>query len=348
MSILALLASLLAGCSDRTEDPQDALTLGISPGSRILDLEPGEREAWFEAMASLGAEWVRIDLDWSRIEPEPGVFEWETPDSTLDAAKASGLEVLMLVTYSPSWARPSDSSNKPPPIDVDDFAAFVTQAADRYGSSVGAWEIWNEPNVADFWEPGADPHTYARLFDASAAAIRRELPESTVITGGLAPASDDGDDLSPLTFLSEFYRYVEPGTADAVGVHPYTFPARPSDGGRNNSFRRLPEIADLVAEHEGHVVPLWLTEFGAPTGTSDRAVSSLEQAEIIGQAMRCVRSDDALGPLFLYNFTDPADGDPADREDNFGLIGADGDPKPAWDVVVEVLSETDTSDPCDS
>ena len=138
-----------------------------------------------------------------------------------------------------------------------------------------------------------------------------------MITGGLAPASNDGDEMSPITFLSELYRYLEPGTADAIAVHPYTFPARPSDSGRSNLFRRLPVIAELVASEEGRPLPIWLTEFGAPTGTSDKAVSPDTQAEIITDAMRCVRGDETLGPLFLYNLADPAGGDPADREDNF-------------------------------
>ncbi len=343
-----LLGSIMVSCTSEGSGGLGGLTIGISPGSGILDLDPDEQREQLDRVSSLGAEWVRIDLDWSRIESARGELDWETTDALVEEAGDAGLEVLLLVTYTPSWARPEGASNKHPPSDVSDWEAFVRLAADRYGGSVAAWEIWNEPNVVDFWESGADPRGYATLFEAAARAIRAESPDTTVITGGLAPASNEGDELSPLAFLSELYRYLEPGLADAIAVHPYTFPERPSDGGRNNPFQHLPTIIDLVASEEGRVLPIWLTEFGAPTGTSDKAVSPTEQAEIIADAMRCVRGSDALGPLFLYNLEDPSDADPTDREDNFGLIGADGQPKPAWDAVAEVLNETDDRDPCGS
>ena len=155
--LVALFSTTVVSCSNPMPGDDGSITLGISPGSRILDLEPDELRAQLESMSALGAEWVRIDLDWSRVEREQGVLDWDTPDAIVEAADDAGLEVLLLVTYTPSWARPEDASNKHPPSDVADWEAFVRLAAERYAVSVGAWEIWNEPNIVDFWETGAVP-----------------------------------------------------------------------------------------------------------------------------------------------------------------------------------------------
>ncbi len=332
--------------------PVATVELGLSPGAGIQDLDPAELERDLEIMADLGVTSLRLDVDWSRIESTRGRLDWEATDRVVEAAGRRGIAVHGLLVYTPAWARPPGTSDKHPPDDVLGFAGFARAATERYQpAGVGSWEVWNEPNVANFWEPGADPTSYARLLRATADAIRSVDPDATVISGGLAPARDRERELSPETFLEAMFEELETGVVDGVAIHPYSYPANPSDRSKGwNLFGRLPAIRDLVAEAEGRAVPIWLTEFGAPTGTADSAVGEADQAAMVGESLQCAGRLDWIGPLFLYNLRDRPAGDPDEAEDNFGLFTAAGEPKRSATVVREfrdIAPGTPVPSPCE-
>jgi hypothetical protein len=77
---------------------------------------------------------------------------------------------------------------------------------------------------------------------------------------------------------------------------------------------------------------VWLSEFGAPTGTSDRAVSPDRQAQIVADAVRLSQEWEWVGPLLLYSGRDSGP-NLADAEDNFGIVTLDFRPKPALDAL---------------
>ena len=51
------------------------------------------------------------------------------------------------------------------------WQAFVKAAVSRY-PNVRAIEIWNEPNLARFWSPAADPVRYATILKEAHDAVR--------------------------------------------------------------------------------------------------------------------------------------------------------------------------------
>ena len=131
-----------------------------------------------------------------------------------------------MLGYTPSWAR-SGGTNYYPPKNPADFANFARTAARRYAPmGVHTWEIWNEPNLAMFWSPKADPVAYATLLRGAYPAIKSVDRTATVVTGGLAPTSDNGKDVAPISFLAAIYFHGAKGNFDAVGMHPYSYPVR--------------------------------------------------------------------------------------------------------------------------
>jgi len=47
-------------------------------------------------MKDLGLQFVRIgEFAWSRIEPHPGLFDWEWLDEVLDTAESLGLKIVL-------------------------------------------------------------------------------------------------------------------------------------------------------------------------------------------------------------------------------------------------------------
>ena len=334
MLTATLLAGVvLAGCrssSSRPAEPSDEST-GIAPTTSVL-AEDSTRalQRDFELMASTGAHWVRFDFDWSGAEPKPGSFDWRLIDRLVRAARAQHLGILATVAYTPAWARPEGTTDKAPPTDPAAFANFARAAASRYAQlGVHHWELWNEPNVTAFWEPAPNPTAYAALLKASAGAVRSADPAATIISAGLAPGVDrsDGATVSPRTFLRGVYDAGGGPAFDAVGIHPYSYPDPPLTPGPDNTFFTLPDTYQVMVDHGDGAKRIWGTEFGAPTGSSERAVTGDQQADRLREGYDQWRRWSFTGPLFWYSHRDKGT-DQSDPEDNFGLVTNIGHPKP--------------------
>lgn len=119
-------------------------------------------------MAALGLTWVRIgEFAWSRMEPEPGRFDWDWLDRAIDTLGKAGLKVVL---GTPTATPPRWMLDKHPDmLAVDkqgrtrgfgsrrhycfshrgyraECAAIVTRMAERYGKNpyVAAWQTDNE------------------------------------------------------------------------------------------------------------------------------------------------------------------------------------------------------------
>ncbi|MDQ1522040.1 MAG: hypothetical protein QOI55_3113 [Actinomycetota bacterium] len=284
------------------------------------------------AMAATGARWLRADFYWAIIQGGgPESYDWTSADRVVQAATSRGMEVLALAAYSPEWARPPGTSDHHPPLDPDAYAKFLYQAAKRYAPlGVHAWEIWNEPNVDTFWQPRPDPASYAAMLQRAYVALKSADPKAVVITGGLAPGLDtsDGKTLSAHTFLSRVYDAGAGGSFDAVGLHPYSFPAMPLDAKDWNTFYNAPTLYQVMVDHGDAKKRIWGTEYGAST-SGPGSVSDAFQSDVVRDGYRVWLSWPFTGPLLIYVYRDYAN-NPSDREANFGLVQHDGTPKPAF------------------
>ena len=179
-------------------------------------------------MKSIGLRWVRVEADWSWVQPTgPTAFDWSQIDQEVKTIKSAGMNADLVIDDAPQWAR----QEIPPWIgrsSATAFATFAGEAAARYGPmGVKAYEIWNEPNIQVFWYPAPNPSLYTAMLKDSYAAIKAVEPDSIVMSGGLAPAADDGTNIAPITFLQDMYADGAQGSFDALGDHAYSNPALP-------------------------------------------------------------------------------------------------------------------------
>lgn len=289
----------------------------------------------FDLMAAMHVKWVRMVVDWSAVEPERGKPNWTYVDEIVEAAAAQGIELLGLIAFTPAWAATPAAGQSANPSharasDTSAFANFARSAADRYAPrGVHTWEIWNEPNIDQFWPPRPDADEYGGLFRVAAEAIRGVDSRATLLIGGLAQQPDAPNfGVTPTAYLEQLYRNGSAQLADGVAAHPYSYPSLPMDpnGQSAGGFMDLPKLHDVMESHGDGAKKIWLTEFGAPTGTAPNAVSEAKQAEILLQARRQVDSWDWAGPLFYYELVDHGMGF-YDKEENFGVLRADLTPK---------------------
>ena len=350
VAMLAL-AAIPAVCSNAASSaPTYTITTtgqraGFSPGGPFIWGSDSDLQQDVAAMASTGARWVRVDFDWPSIQPSgPGSFSWANTDRVVNAITATGMSVLALPAYTPAWARPAGTNDKYPPTNVSDFANFVAAAATRYApKGVHTWEIWNEPNGAMFWQPKPDAAAYTRLLQAAAPAIRAHDASAFILSAGLMPNTDtsDGSGISPTTFVSRMYAAGGKGSFDAVGLHPYSFPAMPMDPSTSswNTFYRMPLVHDIMTTNGDGAKQIWATEYGAPTGSTSPSVSEATQAEMVKQAYAAMTQWSWAGPLLWYSYRDQGT-DPNNREDHYGLVRPDRTTKPAWSTFLSVMGST--------
>lgn len=342
---LLLLVALSAEAAGAGATPRSVGTktvgtrIGFSNGHETLWISDADLEADMAGMAATGARWLRVDFDWPSVQAGGRrSWNWSHIDRVVLAARERGISVLAMPAYSPTWARPAGTSDKWAPSDPGDYARFVRQAARRYRPlGVRRWEIWNEPNMSEFWQPSPNVSAYARLFERASRAIHAVDPGATVITGGLAPAANvERRSIAPRTFVLKMYRRGLRRHFDAVGIHPYTFPYAPQYAADWNPFYRLPAIHGIMSRHRDAHKKIWATEVGWGTGTSSRSVGDETQATYARRLVDAWLSYPFAANLFWYSYRDLGTNS-GDVWQNMGLVRRDWSGKPARDVISEKL-----------
>jgi hypothetical protein len=284
---------------------------------------------------SAGSKWLRVDVNWAQIQAAgPSTYNWTALDAVVTQARARGMKVLGGILYTPSWARPAGTpaSWAPDPAAYARFAATAVAHLGRLG--VRTFEIWNEPNTANFWAPRPDPAAYTALLRAAYVAIKQANPAATVLTGGTAPAPNSASTISPVSFLSAVYAHGGRGFFDAVGHHPYCWPAYPGARTAWSAWYQMygthPSLRSVMIAHGDRAKRIWATEFGAPTGgPAGTYVSPVAQAHMVTRAYRLFAAYKWAGPLFFYQGRDA--GQTATTIENFfGFLHHNFTPKPSF------------------
>lgn len=319
--------------------PQSA-RVGVSTGAPYSFLSDADLDRETASLRQAGVGALRIDVDWSVVEPVRGQRQWAGLDRVVAVARKYAMAVTGVVAYTPAWASRAGTppgSTHGAPASAAQYADFARAAAARYASRITTWEIWNEPNLSGFFQPRPDPTAYADLVRQGYAAIKSAQPGATVLAGALAPAVDapDGSSVRPETFAAALYAAGAGGSFDAMSVHPYCYPAMPTDTstGAWNTFQRLGLVHDVMVRNGDGGKKIWLTEFGAPTSLSTGGVSEQVQSSMLTSGMDYARTLPWVGPVFVYNSRDTGT-NRFDPEQNFGLIRTDFTLKPAWYAVL--------------
>jgi hypothetical protein len=314
----------------------------------------------FAKYADLGVGIYQNTLSWSAIAPtrpakprDPGdpAYRWPTEiDAAIAAAKARGIRVSLLLTTAPSWA----NGGHPPhwaPRRPRDFADFAVAASRRY-PGVAYWMIWGEPSKIARFRPlvpamghtltarqRRGPRLYARILDASYAALKSEARRDLVIGGDTWA----GGEVVPLNFLKAMR--LPSGRRprmDLYGHNPFTLRIPHLRNGPMGygyaDFSELDALARWLDRlgyrgNHGRRLRLFLSEFTLPTDHGNHEfnfwVSRETQAKWISAALRITRRWRRIytfGYLGLYDDPPRSDG----LEVNRGLIDRAGRNKPSY------------------
>lgn len=231
---------------------------------------------------SVGAGWTRWPLYWDIVEPAEGQWAWAEYDRLVTDDIRYELNINAILIGRPSFyadGATMSGINTPVFTDGSDYleagkainpdnkwAVFVYNAVNRYkpggtlarangwtgNTGVRVWEIWNEPDLPQFWSGSINQ--YARLLKVAYLAAKLADPQALVMFGGLLYNSPDNWLARTLAIYSndptrEYHNWY----FDAVGIHNYSYPWRT---GWLVRYARQSLIAYNLSR------PIWVTETG--------------------------------------------------------------------------------------
>lgn len=240
--------------------PRAAKEIAASPlgvGFETLDRRHFEPEKTYPFMKELGAKWARCQTGWARTERTKGEFDFAWLDEVVNSLLGIGVQPWFNLGYGNRLYTPEadEAAVGWAPVFTAEarqaWVRYTQKIAEHFADRVRHWEIWNEPNITNFWKPQKpNARDYIDLVRATAPEIRKRVPQAVIIGCALAGA--------PAGYLKEC---VEAGLAnlvDRVSYHPYR--AVP-EAGYDKDVRAMRGI--LAAT--GKEIPLWQGENGAPS-----------------------------------------------------------------------------------
>ncbi len=325
-----------------------------------IQIDPGNDPARaLDLVQRAGFNWVKVQVRWADVEPNPGQFSFGAFDFTANQAAARGLKVLMTVTAAPAWARPpnSDLSVSGPPADPGTFARFMAVLADRYKGRVQAIEVWNEQNLAREWGGlgrRLSATQYIALLSRAYEAIKAVDPSIVVISGALTPTGvNDGDiAIDDLLYFQQMYDAGLKNVSDGIGEHPSGYNNAPDDDPTHNStnttsfkghpsfyFSTFRQYREIMVANGDSAKQLWFTEFGwaslpnpFPEFAYAREITEQQQAQYLVRAFEIGQSVEYIAAMFVFNLNYATSADPLDRFGNraFAILRDDWTPRPAY------------------
>ena len=292
----------------------------------------GEVARDFALFKELGVSTWRGSIGWDDYEPEPGRFDFDWIKQFAALADSAGISLRPYVGYTPAWAArggDDDQAWNDPPKRIEQWRRFVAALAGALAGhpSILSYEIYNEENVALWWDGTVDE--YAEVLKVGAEAVRGADPEVKVLLGGMVWPDTEwlegtcGDGTAAFDVLP-FHAYPETWTPDSVLVENYL----------GSHFRE--DFLSLADERCG-TKPVWINETGFATtpGKTER-----QQAEWWVRAFATFLSAPRVEHLGIYEIKDQRKNTPViGDEPNYylGLLRADRTPKLAFATVQLLL-----------
>jgi xylan 1,4-beta-xylosidase len=300
---------------------------GFSQGGEGQMPEAGYFETGMERLGNLEPSLIRIDhiFDYYNVyaleEDGTPIYNWTELDRVIDAIYSAGAEPLISVSYTPSALAQGTAYG--PPTDLIAWEELVYQTVHylniERGLNIHYWEVWNEPNLPQFWDGTVE--AYLALYQATVIGALRA--DSSVLVGGPGLSSSRRfGGIEALVYEYEWIRALVDFTVenelplDFVSWHLYS--PNPEDYTRS------------IQEHQQWLDDLdpqpylFLTEWNLTSGSS----AKLDNGESVAYVAATIAelSDSALDQAFFF---EPIDGKDS-WQGGWGMIRADGVVKPVF------------------
>ncbi len=234
--------------------------------------------------------WVKQQIPWREIELEKGEYDWFRLHSypehesqhvgVIGSAANRNLKLILRLDTLPYWAMSAPGSDRPFK-DAQDYGDFCHTLAARYKGQVGAYQVWNEPNLDREWEGYLpDPAAYTDLLKACYTGVKTADPDAIVISAGLAPTCSglENGAMNDMQFLQGMYDAGAADYFDVLGLNAPGYNEPPETGYTGDytddpadcmaytaRFRHVEDMRDLMIENGDAHKQVAILEMGWPS-----------------------------------------------------------------------------------
>ncbi|MFP4058354.1 MAG: beta-galactosidase [Candidatus Brocadiia bacterium] len=275
-----------------------------------------------EMLRMAGIGWVRERFSWAGTEPREGEVDWQQYDAVAEAFARRGVRVYQIFHDTPPWTHPGEGKGRNPD-DLRCVYRFARRVAEHYKGRVRAWEVWNEPDIPNFWPHLSD--AFAGVQKAAYLGFKAGDPDLPVLLASFCRGRCAFDEALFESGIADYF--------DIFNWHVYAPPAR------------YPHILggylDLLEAHGCAERPVWLTEAGirlraAEPGGELSPADERRQADFVP---RSFAGSLAAGTDRHFFFVLPYY---LERGVQFGSLRRDLSPRPAFVAIataVDLLGE---------
>jgi len=324
--IFLAVAAIAPMCASAADLPDLVIPNGV--GVNIHFTRGHEQD--LDMIAAAGIKWIRMDFGWAGTERKKGEYDWSVYEGLTANLEKRGIRPYYILDYSNplyeevvatrnpvTGKEQKDLASPQHPESVAAFATWAAAAARHFAGRRIVWEIWNEPNIT-FWKPRPDVQQYAALALAACKAVRDAGPKATIV----APATSE----VPLTFLEDFFAAGALELLDAVSVHPYRSYKKPPETALEDYAKLRGLIERYGKTARTKKLPILSGEWGYASHT--KGISTETQAVyLVRQQLVNVLAGVPISIWYDWKNDGP---DPTEREQNFGTVTHDLQPKPAY------------------
>jgi hypothetical protein len=269
------------------------------------------------------------------------------------SAAAHGITVLPILFRSPAfYARTHPKGWACAPGSNIPFAAFARALVRRYGPRgtlwkerpglrrlpLRSWQVWNEPNLRQYWCGRPNAKRYVAMLKAVGGAIKREDRGAELVTAGLPPSKLGG--------AVRIGRYIRQLYAAGAARHFDTLAINSYAKDHKELGALLRSIRGLTDRRGDRRARIWITELGwGDRGPRHRfIVGERGQASRISKSLALIRKQRRrlrLRGVVYYSWRDGRPYAPAFKDGwglHTGLLNVDGTPKQAFRAFGDLMS----------
>jgi len=289
-------------------------------GPMQTDLSPNTAKV----PVTLTREWnlVRCNIRTNLVGPPGDPARFVATDKLFAGFLRSDTRIQLLLEGTPKWAAISPERysagekigrGRVVPPDPEKYEQLMRDLIARYGEHVFAYEVWNEPDISQFWD--GTPEEYASFLIRIAAIIRKLAPGKLIISAGQAGYHEE--------FINKLHALGAFQVVDWIGFHPYAGTSAGWDvayGRFEGKLYSLGVDKPIYCDESGFVFHAgeWFK------GHYDENIQRDQLNTAVGRLMA-----DSLTRLNLFHATS--------SNHHFDLIDNDGNPRPAYAVLADYV-----------
>lgn len=286
------------------------------------------RQPWLRIGHESGARIVRWQFNWRDHEIDPGKWDWTKSDTAIQSWNNVGLQVHAILHNPPPFALVNPDGLVPINLDAPfngpqpSFSRYCYTFAQRYKGKVASYEVWNEPDLHQYWE--GTPAQYVTLLKGCYLGIKAADPAAIVVTAGMAYITN-------LQFYSEVIRQIARDAQAPANNHYFDVAAVHVYGDPELVYTHTNNVRDVLGKYGITGKPIWITETNVAIRKSDslphRGLGTEEEAGwyVLQAASNAYAANAAK--LMFFRLND------ADMAEVWGLVRNDGSPRPGYQAL---------------